>query len=71
MKFILKDTFNSRDISSHRTLLAAVKAQAKHSRAVRKSNGASSYIPKKIVQIVDGEETPVDEYALMECEQAI
>lgn len=41
---ILTDTFNGRKISSHRTVEAALKAQDKHIRAVRKSNSASSYL---------------------------
>jgi len=69
--FKLIDTFNARTISTHRTLDAAVKAQAKHSRAVRKANGSSSYIPKKIVEVVNGEETPVDQYDLMAAEQRV
>ena len=67
--FKLIDTFNALTISTHRTLDATVKAQAKHSRAVIKANGSSSYIPKKIVKVVSGEETPVDQYDLMAAEQ--
>jgi hypothetical protein len=69
--FKLIDTFNARTISTHRTLDAAVKAQAKHSRAVSNANGSSSYIPKKIVEVVNGEETPVDQYDLMAAEQRV
>ena len=69
--FKLIDTFNHRVISKHRSIDAAVKAQAKHSRAVRKANGANSYIPKKIVEVVNGEESPVDQNDLMAAEQRV
>jgi hypothetical protein len=67
--FKLIDTFNNHTISTHRTLDAAVKAQAKHSKAVTKANGASSYIPKKIVEVIKGEEVAVDINDLMAAEQ--
>jgi hypothetical protein len=41
----LTDTFNDQLISRHRSLAAAVRAQIRHARAVRRNNGASSYIP--------------------------
>jgi hypothetical protein len=41
----LRETFNNRTISTHRTLLAAVRAQRKHVAAVRKANGRSTYLP--------------------------
>lgn len=66
--FRLIDTFNARPLSNHRTLDAAVKAQAKHSRAVSKANGAGSYIPKKIIEVIDGEETEVDSRDIMAAE---
>lgn len=66
--FKLIDTFNCRTISTHRSLDAAVKAQAKHSRAVSKANGSNSYIPKKIVEVVKGEDTAVDANDLMAAE---
>lgn len=69
--FKLIDTFNNCVISNHRTLVAAVKASAKHSRAVRKANGSSSYIPNQIVEVVDCEEVPVNEYDLMAAEQRV
>ena len=49
MKFTIRDTFNSRNISSHRTLRAALESERKFIRSVRKSNGSSSYIPTKIL----------------------
>ena len=69
--FKLIDTFNSRTISTHRTLDAAVKASAKHSRAVRKANGSSSYIPKEIVEVVNGADNPVDYDDIMAAEQRV
>ena len=40
----LTDTFNNRTISRHRTVEAAVKAQRKHARAIRRRNGPGSYL---------------------------
>ena len=45
---ILTDTFNSRKISSHREVEAAVKAQSNHVKAVKKANGSSSYLTYSI-----------------------
>ena len=49
--YILKrvDTFNSCTISNHRTIPAAVAAQRRHARAVRRKNGGNSYIPTQII----------------------
>lgn len=58
--FILTDTFNRLIISRHRSLDAAVKARAKHGRAVRKSNGASSYIPTQITEMRAGKKSQID-----------
>ena len=41
---ILSDSFNGNKISSHRSVLGAVKAQQKHDRAVKRNNGANSYV---------------------------
>lgn len=46
--YTLTDTFNKRKISSHRTVEAAVNAERKHLKAVRKANGASSYLTYSI-----------------------
>lgn len=46
--YTLTDTFNKRKISSHRTVEAAVKAERKHLKAVKKANGASSYLTYSI-----------------------
>ncbi len=48
-KFTLRDTFNSRNISNHRTLRAALEAERKLLRAVRRNNGSSSYLPTEIL----------------------
>lgn len=55
----LHDTFNDREISKHRTLRAAVAAQRKHLAAVKKANGASSYLTyafRENGKPVDGDE---------------
>lgn len=64
--YTLTDTFNNRTISRHRSLDAAAKAQAKHSRAVKRRNGASSYIPTAITY----EGKAVDEYEMMQAERS-
>lgn len=40
----LIDSFNGNKISSHKSVLGAVKAQQKHDRAVKRRNGSNSYI---------------------------
>ena len=67
----LIDTFNSRTISRHRTLDAAVKASAKHSRGIRKRHGASSYIPKQIVEEIDGKDYPVADHEIYAAERRV
>lgn len=51
----LIDTFNDRIISRHRTIGAAVKADAKFQRRVKRANGNGSYIPTKVLD-ADGNE---------------
>jgi hypothetical protein len=48
MKIILTDAFNGRKISSHRTVEKAIKARDAHLRAIKKSNGSSSYLTYSI-----------------------
>lgn len=48
MKYELRDTFNKKLISTHRSLLAARKAELRFGRAVKRANGKSSYIPTAI-----------------------
>lgn len=66
--FKLIDTLNDYTISAHRSLDAAVKADKAHSRAVKRANGENSYIPTKIVEIINGEENEVDYYDLIRAE---
>lgn len=47
-KYILRDTFNDRIISTHRTIEAAVRRQVKFAAAVQKANGGNSYLPTRI-----------------------
>lgn len=44
MKIELFDTFNKKRISTHNSLTAAVKSQRKHLAAVKRANGATSYL---------------------------
>lgn len=48
-KFTVVDTFNNTIRSTHRTLEAAVKAERRFGCAVKRANGASSYIPTTIL----------------------
>lgn len=66
MKYRIYDTFNDRTISTHRTPKAAVKAEVKFLRAVRRSNGQSSYIPTLIEVLEAGEWAPVDHDQLID-----
>lgn len=63
----LYDAFNGVLISRHRTVLAAVKAQQAHSRAIRRRNGANSYLTYSIEQ--DGK--AVCEYEVMRAESIV
>lgn len=47
-QYTLTDTFNDQVISRHFTVLAAVRAQTRHLRAVRKANGKNSYLTYSI-----------------------
>jgi hypothetical protein len=53
MKTRLYDTFNRIIISNHRSLRAAVLAERKFSRAVKRANGSNSYIPTRIEYLTD------------------
>lgn len=59
--YTLLDTFNDRVISRHRTLEAAVRAEIKHDKAVKKHNGQSCYIPTAILTPA-GEPVDADTY---------
>lgn len=43
-KFILTDTFNQKQLSSHRTVRAALAARHRHSRMVERSHGKGAYL---------------------------
>jgi len=58
--YTLRDTFNNRTISNHRTLAAACNADKKHDVAVKRANGSSSYIPTEILK--DGKRLDDAEY---------
>lgn len=58
--YILSDTFNGREISRHQSLENALKARAKHLRAVKRANGANSYLTYSITR-ADGEEIEENE----------
>lgn len=47
--YVVMDTFNDKEVSRHRTLAAAVKADDRFRRAVRRANGSGSYIPTAIL----------------------
>ncbi len=42
------DTFNRRTVSNHKSLKTAVIAESKFLRAVKRANGAGSYLPTRI-----------------------
>ena len=48
--YLLRDTFNDRNISKHRLISGAVKAGRAHAAKVEKNNGRGSYIPTEIVK---------------------
>lgn len=48
-KYTVRDTFNNRTVSNHRSLEAAVAADIKFGKAVKRANGQSSYIPTEIL----------------------
>ena len=60
--YALLDTFNNRIVSKHRTVRAAVKANHRFQRAIKRNNGQSSYIPVDCKQIVEGELVELDDW---------
>jgi len=64
------DTFNHRIVSNHRSIIAAVKAQAKFSRAVTRANGGNSYIPTIIEYNADGTWIKCDPSDVQDAEHA-
>ena len=71
MKIELHDTFNRNLISRHRTILAAAKAQRRHSRAVKRANGQSSYIPTAIRNADNAPLSEAQEMELMDAKLRI
>ena len=63
----LHDTFNGNQISSHRTLENAVKAQRKHLAAIQRRYGRNSYLTYKFLE--DGE--PVAPGEVVAVQQAL
>jgi hypothetical protein len=63
----LRDTFNYRLISRHRTLEAAIRARRRHLAMIRRANGPNSYLTYDITR--DGE--PIGEEAYWEAMDAI
>jgi hypothetical protein len=60
--FALLDTFNDHVISRHRTIEAAVKADRRHQRSIKRMHGPASYIPTKIMRLeADGALSPVSD----------
>ena len=56
--YTLRNTFSDCDLSRHKTLEAAVKAQAKHLRGTKRVNGQASYLTYEV--LLDGE--PLSEH---------
>jgi len=48
-KFILIDTFNSLEISWHKSLRGATRAKLRHALRIRRNCGHGAYIPTKII----------------------
>ena len=66
--YTLTDTFNNYPISRHRTLLAAVRAEGKHLRTIRRANGPNSYLTYEITG-PDGKRVNYED--LIEAEETI
>ena len=47
--YTLIDTFNNRELSRHRTLKAAVNAEFRMNRLIKRINGPTSYLPMQIL----------------------
>lgn len=65
--YILTDTFNGRELSRHRTIDAAVRAQRNHLRAVKRANEQDSYLTYSITR--NGE--PVEPNEIHEAEDRV
>ena len=58
-KFTVRDTFNGVTVSTHGSIEAAVAADIRFGKAVKRANGQSSYIPTEI--LCDGERLSDDQ----------
>jgi hypothetical protein len=68
--YAVYDTFNNKIVSRHRMIEAAVKADCKFQRRIKKVHGQSSYVPTRISKIGRGclVDLSKDDYAWMiEC----
>ena len=63
----LHDTFNNHLISSHRTILAAVKARRAHLKVLQKANGKNSYLN----YVISDCGVPVDGDKIIACEMKL
>ena len=64
--YTLIDTFNDREISTHRTIAAAARAEVKHLARVRRANGAGSYLTYR-VDHANGNRLDASEYDTYSC----
>lgn len=71
MQTRIYDTFNNQTVSHHRSIEAAVKADRKFQRDVKRANGQNSYIPTTIQVRVDGEWVGADQYEVMAVKHAL
>jgi hypothetical protein len=46
--YAIYDTFNNRIVSRHRKIVAAIKADQRLQRSVKRANGATSYLPTEL-----------------------
>jgi len=67
MKFILRDTFNGRNISNHRTVNAAVRARIAHAKRITR-NSPGSYVR---YEITDAAGQPINPEILIEIEENV
>lgn len=72
--YTLKDTFNNRVISRHRTIMAAVRADSRLARKIKRLFGNNSYLPTSILdndgRPITTEHPEFDDLAHAQYEQA-
>ena len=49
--YAIYDTFNNRIVSRHRTIDAAIKADQRLQRSIKRANGMTSYLPTELRKI--------------------